>query len=547
MLVSRLLTFPRTPWELDEFLFLQAVRKFEPLRHHPHPPGYPLFVFLGKVFHAFIPSTFAALVALSIAACVIGWTALYRAFRNFIEDADVAAAAALLFYLSAGMLIHSPLALADATAIMFLALTFLCLESPVASAIFASAAIGCRPQFAVPLLPALAVALFVSLRTWRQRGIAIIVFTIVSLCWLIPLIHATGGWNGFIDYEWNQARYVVAHDAAASRGSKTLLRVAARFLLRPWGSSITIAAVAILCAIGALPLLRHSRRILPLAIFTFFHLGFATAVMDPADAVRYALPALPLFALAAVLGVRTLRISPWIGAAVLAALSFWYVCPIVIDRVTTPSPIVAAARFIHTLPRDTVVLHQAGTRAHVDWLLSDHPRQFLGRGMPDGPAVMLIDGITDDMHAETFSWRDSEAYRKMTRNFGRIITVDPLLPEERFVPLRGIHHLESAPDTSAWRWLGPDAALRLPALGKSRVALTFRLSPDAPYDMNTVHIVVDGRDTGGVIVRKTRGTAVVPFGSEIEIRSARSFKPDDVVHNRDKRELAVQLLEVKQQ
>src|SRR5215212_9622095 len=521
VLASRLLTFPRTPWELDEFNFLEAVREFDPFRHHPHPPGFPLFVFLGKVFHALIPDPFAALVALSIVSCVIGWIALYRAFRNWIGDADVAAAAALLFYLSAGMLIHSSLALADATALMFLALLFhsLSIESAIGAAIFASAAIGCRPQLAIPLLPALAVALFVCFRTWRQRGIAIGVFTIASLLWLVPLVRATGGWNGFTDYEIRQAKYFAEHDAAASRGAKALLRVAARFSLRAWGSSIAIAAIGILCAIGALPLLRDWRRgMMPFAVFTFFHLGFATAAMDPADAVRYSLPALPLFALLALLGLRVLR-APWIGTAVLAALSFWYVRTILIDRVSGPSPIVAAARFIRqTTPRDAVVLYQAGTRPHVQWLLPDRQKRFLEVGMrrlydAPAPAVVLIDGTTNDPDAHRFAWRESEAYTKMTRNFGRVITVDALRPEERFLRLHGIFHLESAPNAPAWRWLAPDAALRLPPLGKSRVTLTFNLSPDAPYAANDVRILVDGRDAGGATVKKTPVSVTVLSGT----------------------------------
>src|SRR6476619_2162385 len=51
VLVSRILTAPRTPWENDEFLFAEAVRNFDPSRYHPHPPGFPLFVILGKAFN----------------------------------------------------------------------------------------------------------------------------------------------------------------------------------------------------------------------------------------------------------------------------------------------------------------------------------------------------------------------------------------------------------------------------------------------------------------------------------------------------------------
>ena len=550
VLVSRLLTFPRTPWELDEFHFLEAILKFEPLRHHPHPPGFPLFVALGKLANLLIPNPFAALVALNIVACVVGFAALYRAFRNYVDDADVAVAGSLIFYLSAGMLIHSTLALADATALMFLALTFAALstESPIASAIYASASIGCRPQFAIPLVPALIVALFLCFRTWKQRAIAIGVFTVVSLIWLVPLIQATGGWKGFTNYELGQARYFAAHDAAASRGSKTLLRIAARFVLRAWGSSITIALVGLFAAIGVIPFLRGWRRtVIPFVVFTFEHLGFAIAAMDPADAVRYSLPALPLFALLAALGLRFARVPWWIGTAVIAGLSAWYVSPILIDRVTTPSPIVAAARYVNAnVPRNAIVLYEPGTRSHVEWLLPLYRSRYLDRALldlydkPSTPAVIIIDGGSRDRDAKVFSWHESNAYVKMTRNFGLRVSVDPLRPEERFLEIEGVHHLEATANEGEWRWLGPVATIRLPQLGKKTIAMQFALSSDTPYETNEVEILVDGVRQAFFRVRK-RMWIVVPWGKEITIKSARSFRPDEVLHNQDKRLLAVQL------
>jgi hypothetical protein len=556
VLVSRLVSFPRTPWELDEFHFLEALLKFEPLRHHPHPPGFPLFVALGKVAFALLGDPFAALVALNIVACVVGFAALYRAFRNYVDDADVALAGSLIFYLSAGMLIHSTLALADATAIMFLALTFAAMstESPIATAIYASASIGCRPQFAIPLVPALIVALFLCFRTWKQRAIAIGVFTIASLIWLLPLIQATGGWKGFTNYELVQARYFAAHDAAASRGSKTLLRLAARFVLRAWGSSITIALVGLFAAIGVIPFLRGWRRsIIPFVVFTFEHLGFAIAAMDPADAVRYSLPALPLFALLAALGLRFVRIPWWIGTAVIAGLSAWYVSPIIIDRVTTPSPMVAAARYVNAnVPKNAVVLYEPGTRSHVEWLLPLYRSSFLERAMldlydkPSTPAAIILDGGSHDRDAKVFAWHESNAYVKMTRNFGLRVSVDPLRPEERFLEIGGVHHLEATANEGEWRWLGPVATMRLPRLGKQQLALQFNLSIDAPYESNEVEVFVDGQRSAQVNVPKKPVWVVVPAGKEITIRSARSFRPDDALHNQDKRLLAVQLTALEQ-
>src|SRR5207248_5953187 len=86
VLVSRILTAPRTPWENDEFLFAEAVRKFDPSQYHPHPPGFPLLVLIGKAFAWFIHDPWRALVVFSIIAAPIGFVAIARAFRNWIDD-----------------------------------------------------------------------------------------------------------------------------------------------------------------------------------------------------------------------------------------------------------------------------------------------------------------------------------------------------------------------------------------------------------------------------------------------------------------------------
>ena len=88
VLISRIVTAPRTPWENDEFLFAEAVRKFDPSRYHPHPPGYPLYILLGKLVNAIVGDPWRALVIVSIIAAPIGFVALARVFRRWIDDPD---------------------------------------------------------------------------------------------------------------------------------------------------------------------------------------------------------------------------------------------------------------------------------------------------------------------------------------------------------------------------------------------------------------------------------------------------------------------------
>ena len=120
---ARLLSLPESPWELDEFLFLFGVDSFEPLRHRPHPPGYPAFIGLGKVFAAAAGTPFAGLVTLSVLASLVGYGALVDAFARIAGGGEAAGArergagvaGAMLFHLSPSMLVYGPLALSDST------------------------------------------------------------------------------------------------------------------------------------------------------------------------------------------------------------------------------------------------------------------------------------------------------------------------------------------------------------------------------------------------------------------------------------------------
>ncbi|HEX7421580.1 MAG TPA: hypothetical protein VF505_16940, partial [Thermoanaerobaculia bacterium] len=47
---TRVWGLARSPWDWDEILFSLALRHYDVALHHPHPPGFPLFIAAAKLF-----------------------------------------------------------------------------------------------------------------------------------------------------------------------------------------------------------------------------------------------------------------------------------------------------------------------------------------------------------------------------------------------------------------------------------------------------------------------------------------------------------------
>lgn len=573
VLLTRIATAPRTPWENDEFLFASGVQNFDPSRYHPHPPGYPLYILVGKAFDAVLHDPWRALVMVAILAAPVGFVAMARAFRNWMEDAGLAVCAALIFYFSASMMVHGTLALSDGLSIAFLSLAMWAVSQPhddqhqrtaIAVGLWCSAAIGCRPQLVVPVAPMMLVALW-RMTTTRQRVACIATFTFVSLMWLLPLVDAAGGVSQLIAYETKQAAYVAAHDAAMSRGAKSAIELALRFLIHPWGSKYVTIPLLACFALGMPAVVRRWRLLLPLLLFTAVQCVFELTAMDPADAARYHLPAMIFDALAVAYGLDVIRraagirLTPWLGAAFFAVISFFYVSPIIAARTAGASPPAAAAASAtskFTAP-NTVILYDQSLRPAAEYLLGNYRTLPIEKGLaavvdhPEVPAVMFLDGGSANQEAMVFTWPPSDAYGKLTRNLYRQVTLDPVRPSERYLPLGGVYALERTPEGDEWRWLAREASLRLPQTHTAAVRLAFRLSADSPYDANVVHVAVNGRDAGSVAAKKhemaTIDVALPPDPAPvITMRSEQSFAPATVLKNQDPRLLAVQLVGLEQ-
>ena len=430
VLLVRVLTFPRTPWDADELRF-----------------------------------PFALMVGISIAASVVTAVAFAIAFKDEL--------AALLFSFSAAALVHGASARLDAAAWMFVALALLVVQRPLLLGAFAGAAVACQPAMIFSVLA----LLFAARRPWALVAFAVVLAPFVAIPEDISVL--TG---------LNPVRFVLHPWGSKWIALPLLVCVAAgvRPLLREWDEKTEILMwftfVHVATGIALIDPADGVRFAVPSLLFTAL-----VAARGLREVTRYSLlvaRAVMIFSRPATRNESratsheqriVLRVS-WAGAAVLCALSVWYAYPILRDRVTRPSPPVEAAR---NIPKSVVVLHDRETAPFAKGL----PLDAGLRRYVDSPSVPLLYFANGNApNGRVFARDDADAYGKLTRNAYRRVSLIPI--EERYAPLRGVFGIERNEAGESWRWLESEAELRAP----KATVVELRLPASAAIESNHVRV-----------------------------------------------------------
>jgi hypothetical protein len=310
-LVAHLAWLPSTLEDVDSINFALGVREFDVGRHQPHPPGYPLFVALGKVSTAVargagVPA--AEVRGLSIWSALAGTALMPLLFLFFCALSDerrawwatLVVACAPLFWFTALRPLSDTTGLALAVAAQALLAGVIAGRAGAgalaAGAFVSTLAIGVRSQSFLLTLPLLIWALVLPVTTipLRQRAVALGAALAGGFAWAVPLIAASGGPASYLTALGTQA----GEDFSGVvflwnvRTARVAAQAFVHTFLWPWGTPWLGAAVLIVAAIGALLLLwRSPRSALLLGVafvpYAAFHLLFHEVVT-----VRYAMPLL---------------------------------------------------------------------------------------------------------------------------------------------------------------------------------------------------------------------------------------------------------------
>jgi hypothetical protein len=405
--------------DIDSVNFALGVRDFDVAQHRPHPPGYPIYIALGKVAaaaaHLVRPQASqatieaAALSCLSLIGAALALVLLYRLFAALAAPDDgseavpwaepqpwalavtaLASACPLFWYLAVRPMSDVPGLAAAVGAQLCLALAWrwqratdtdrrLTAPRTIASgrmivwgALLSGLAIGFRAQNAVLALPLLTGVMLDRVgRGFAPAAIgATVAFTVGVVSWALPLVWASGGADAYLAALGSQA----GEDFAGVEmlySNPTSTRLAGLALLRtlvyPWDSIPLAVVVLVLSGAGLVALAWRDRRTLILVTliavpYLLFHLLFHDTTF-----VRYALPLVPAVAFLAVRGaefVARRAALPLVGAAALWAVSIG--APVVAAYGRTASPVSRAVEAMHleagNAPPGALAFHQTFRR-----------------------------------------------------------------------------------------------------------------------------------------------------------------------------------------
>jgi len=337
--------------DIDSINFALGLRHFDVAHHQPHPPGYPVYIALGRVSQALVRAAAPSLetirveaIALAIWSALGGAIALLAAFSVFssLERAGPSSsapsntgfgsaalwgtallAAAPLFWLAGSR----PMSDMPGLAMVLVAQALLLRGSRsclVAGALVAGLAAGVRVQTACLTLPLLMLAIVQQRRAgvWWLVSRPVAALAVGGLVWVVPLLGLSGGLDGYLralgsqsDEDFASAGMLWTHPTPR----RLMLSLWDTFVL-PWDWNPLGVVVGLLALAGAVAALVSNRRALLLVALAFgpyvvFHLLFQETFH-----VRYAMPALPAMVwLAAGAASLAGRLAPVVSGLVVAS------------------------------------------------------------------------------------------------------------------------------------------------------------------------------------------------------------------------------------
>jgi hypothetical protein len=248
-------------YHMDSVQFALALENYDITLHQPHPPGYFLYVMLGRLINLFIKDANSTFIFISILFSGLAVVAIYYLGKETF-DKKTGIFAALIALTSPNLWFHGEVALTYVVEAFFSSfVALLCWRILKGehkylwlSIIVLGIAGGIRQNTVVFLFP---LWLFsVKGIPFRKIITSLCLLGVICLLWFVPMVWMTGGWNAYNKALRELWEFNTGHVSVFERGWESFRifsTALAKFVLYGVGAGIFILGIAVYS------LLRHRK------------------------------------------------------------------------------------------------------------------------------------------------------------------------------------------------------------------------------------------------------------------------------------------------